>query len=108
VLRLDVLGPIMRRRLDLCRRKGFDAVEADNVDAYRNRSGFPLRGADKLRCNRFLASAAHARGLSIGLKNDLGQVAEYRQSDVCARAQRLGFMAMLKRFSLGAWRQPCS
>jgi hypothetical protein len=143
VRRLDVLGPIMRRRLDLCRRKGFDTVEADNVDAYANRSGFPLRGADQLRYNRFLASAAHARGLSIGLKNDLGQVralvgrfdwalneqcfeydecgrlapftragkavlvAEYRQSDFCARAQRLGFMAMLKRVSLGAWRQPC-
>ncbi|MEA2316350.1 MAG: hypothetical protein QOD44_539 [Solirubrobacteraceae bacterium] len=75
IRRLDVLGPIMRRRLDLCRRKGFDAVEADNVDAYANNSGFRLTGADQLRYNRFLARAAHARGLSIGLKNDLGQVA---------------------------------
>jgi hypothetical protein len=75
VRRLDVLGPIMRRRLDACRAKGFDGVEADNVDAYQNDAGFPLSAADQLRYNRFLAAAAHARGLSIGLKNDLDQVA---------------------------------
>jgi hypothetical protein len=72
---LDVLGPILKRRLDLCARKGFDGVEADNVDAYANASGFPLRAADQLRFNRFLARAAHARGLAIALKNDLGQAA---------------------------------
>jgi hypothetical protein len=72
---LSVLEPIMRRRLDQCARKGFDGVEADNVDAYANHSGFPLTGADQLAYNRFLARAAHARGLSIGLKNDLDQAA---------------------------------
>ena len=76
VRRLDVLGPLLERRLDLCRAKGFDGVEADNVDGYANDSGFPLNAADQLRFNRFLAAAAHARGLSIGLKNDLEQVAE--------------------------------
>lgn len=76
VRRLDVLGPIMERRLDLCRRKGFDGVEADNVDGYANPSGFPLTGADQLAYNRFLVAAAHARGLSVGLKNDLDQAAE--------------------------------
>jgi hypothetical protein len=70
VRRLDVLAPIMEARLDLCRRKGFDGVEADNVDGYANATGFPITGADQL-----LARAAHARGLSIGLKNDLDQVA---------------------------------
>jgi hypothetical protein len=76
VRRLDVLGPIFERRLDLCRQKGFDGVEADNVDAYSNSTGFPLSGADQLAFNRFLARAAHARGLSIALKNDLEQVPE--------------------------------
>ncbi len=76
IRRLDVLGPIMERRMDLCREKGFDGVEPDNVDGYSNRSGFSLTAADQLAYNRFLARAAHARGLSIGLKNDLGQVAE--------------------------------
>ena len=45
------------------------------VDGYANRSGFPLRAGDQLRFNRFLARAAHARGLAIGLKNDLEQAA---------------------------------
>ena len=75
IRRLDVLGPFLDRRLDLCRTKGFDGVEADNVDAYANPSGFPLTAAEQLAFNRFLARAAHARGLSIGLKNDLDQVA---------------------------------
>jgi hypothetical protein len=75
VRRLDVLGPLLERRLDLCRQKGFDAVEPDNVDAYANDSGFPVTAADQLRFNRFLAAAAHARGLSVGLKNDLDQAA---------------------------------
>ncbi|MDA0137197.1 endo alpha-1,4 polygalactosaminidase [Solirubrobacter deserti] len=74
VRRLSVLRPIMRRRLNLCAEKGFDAVEPDNVDGYANDSGFALRGRHQLRFNRWLARAAHARGLSIALKNDLEQV----------------------------------
>ncbi len=68
------LAPIMRTRLDLAAHKGCDGVEPDNVDAYSNDSGFPLTGTDQLVYNRFLASEAHARGLAIGLKNDLDQV----------------------------------
>jgi hypothetical protein len=75
VRRLDVLGPVIERRLDLCRQKGFDGVEPDNADGYANASGFPLTAADQLRYNRFVAAAAHARGLSVGLKNDLEQAA---------------------------------
>lgn len=45
------------------------------MDAYANDSGFPLTATDQLAFNRFLAGAAHARGLSVGLKNDLDQVA---------------------------------
>ena len=75
IRRLDVVGPIMARRMDLCRAKGFDGVEADNVDGYANNSGFALSATDQLAFNRYLADAAHARGLSIGLKNDLAQVA---------------------------------
>ena len=73
IRRLGVLAPLLERRFDLCRAKGFDGVEADNVDAYTNATGFPITARDQLRFNRFLARAAHARGLSIGLKNDLAQ-----------------------------------
>lgn len=75
VRRLDLLQPLLGARLDLCRAKGFDGVEPDNVDGYANDSGFPLSAADQLRFNRWLADAAHARGLAVGLKNDLEQVA---------------------------------
>jgi hypothetical protein len=74
IRRIDLLGPVMEARLDLCRDKGFDGVEPDNVDGYANRPGFPLTAADQLRYNRWFAQAAHARGLSVGLKNDLDQV----------------------------------
>ena len=74
-VRSRAVRPLLERRMDACARKGFDAVEADNVDGYANRTGFPLTAADQLRFNRFLARAAHARGLSIALKNDLGQAA---------------------------------
>lgn len=73
---LQTLKPIMEARLDLAVEKGCDGVEPDLVDAYANDSGFALSAADQLRYNRWLAEAAHARGLSVGLKNDLGQVAQ--------------------------------
>lgn len=60
---------IMETRLDYAASRGCDAVEPDNVDAYANNSGFPLTEGDQLDYNRFLSSAAHARGLSVGLKN---------------------------------------
>ncbi|MFE1233254.1 endo alpha-1,4 polygalactosaminidase [Streptomyces sp. NPDC058745] len=74
IRRTDVLGPLMAARLDMCRAKGFDAVEPDNMDGYRNRTGFPLTAADQLRYNRLIAALAHDRGLAVGLKNDLDQI----------------------------------
>ncbi len=74
IRRIDLLAPIMEARLDLCRAKGFDGVEFDNVDGYANSSGFPLSAAHQLAYNKWLAQAAHARGLAAGLKNDVDQV----------------------------------
>lgn len=73
IRRLDLLAPILRARLDLCRAKGFDGVDPDNLNGYQNETGFPLTAADQLRFNRWLAAEAHARGLAIGLKNDAEQ-----------------------------------
>ncbi len=74
IRRWDVLGPILSDRFAVCRQKGFDGVEADNVDGYDNDTGFPLTGTDQLTFNRQLATLAHSDGLAIGLKNDLDQV----------------------------------
>lgn len=76
IRRLDLLAPLLRARMDLCRLKGFDALEPDNIDAYTNDTGFPLSATDQLNFNRWLAQEAHSRGLSIGLKNDPDQAAE--------------------------------
>jgi hypothetical protein len=74
IRRTDVLEPLMASRLDMCRAKGFDAVEPDNMDGYQNDTGFPLKAADQLRYNRLIAKLAHARGMAVGLKNDLDQI----------------------------------
>ncbi|MEU4347341.1 endo alpha-1,4 polygalactosaminidase [Streptomyces sp. NPDC023838] len=76
VRRTDVLGPLMAKRFDMCREKGFDAVEPDNMDGYDNETGFPLTGAQQLAYNRLVARLAHERGLAVGLKNDLDQIPE--------------------------------
>ena len=62
---------IMKKRLDLAVSKKCDGVEPDNVDGYANDSGFPLTEADQLDYDKFLAAEAHARGLSVGLKNSV-------------------------------------
>jgi hypothetical protein len=76
IRQIDVLGPIMTARMDLCKQKGFDGIEPDNVDGYTNKTGFPLTYQDQLNYNLWLASEAHARGLSVGLKNDMDQAAD--------------------------------
>jgi len=75
IRRIDLLAPLMRARFDQCQAKGFDALEPDNIDGYTNDTGFPLTYQDQLNYNVWLANEAHARGLSIGLKND-GEQAE--------------------------------
>jgi hypothetical protein len=65
---------LMRARLDLAATKGCDAVEPDNVDGYANTNGLGLSAADQLDYNRFIADEAHARGMSVGLKNDIDQL----------------------------------
>jgi hypothetical protein len=73
IRRRDLLEPLIGARLDLCAAKGFDGVEPDNLDGYANDTGFPLTPADQLTFNRAVARLAHARGLAVGLKNDVEQ-----------------------------------
>ncbi|SDF22376.1 hypothetical protein SAMN05660485_02927 [Blastococcus fimeti] len=80
IRRTDVLLPIIAARMDVCRDKGFDAVEPDNVDGYANDSGFPLGAQDQLDFNRAVARLAHERGLAVGLKNDVEQAAALEPS----------------------------
>lgn len=76
IRRLDILGPIIEARMDIAVARGCDGIEPDNVDAYQNDSGFPLAYQDQIAFNKWLAREAHERKLSVGLKNDLDQVAD--------------------------------
>jgi hypothetical protein len=73
IRRLDVLEPIMRTRFEMCAHKHFDAVEPDNIDAYANRSGFPITAHEQLRYDEWVARTVHGLGLAVLQKNDPGQ-----------------------------------
>ena len=76
IRQLDVLRPLIAARLDLCAAKGGDGAEPDWMDNHVQDTGWPISAADQLAFNRMVADLAHERGLAIGLKNDLDQVAE--------------------------------
>jgi Uncharacterized conserved protein len=92
-----LLMPIMSKRLDQCRDKGFDAVDPDNLDGYANApTGFPLKQKHALAYLKALAKAAHARGLAIGLKNSLAllpkatSVVEFAVNEQCLQYHECG------------------
>jgi endo-alpha-1,4-polygalactosaminidase (GH114 family) len=67
----------VKARTEKCARAGFDGIEYDVVDAYaqgRRVTGWRITAHHQLAFNRALARIAHRKGLSVGLKNDLGQV----------------------------------
>jgi endo-alpha-1,4-polygalactosaminidase (GH114 family) len=72
----------LKQRFNMCARKGFDAVEPDNVAGWEkeNHTGFKITRADQLRFNRWVARQVHARGMSVALKND-GRQAKELSSD---------------------------
>jgi hypothetical protein len=73
---LGVLEPIMTARFQMCREKGFDAVEPDNMDGYENGSGFPLTAQQQLAYDEWVASEVHSLGMAVLQKNDGEQTAQ--------------------------------
>ena len=73
VRRLTVLEPLLTQRLRMCAAKGFDAVEADNIDGYANATGFAITARDQLRFDEWIARTAHRLGLAALQKNNPGQ-----------------------------------
>ena len=51
IRQIELLAPVMRARLDLCRVKGFDGIEPDNIDGYtqRHRISADLRGPNQVQ-----------------------------------------------------------
>lgn len=70
VRQIDALRPIMAQRFDVCRAKGFDAVEADLVETYvEEDTGFSITRDEQIAYNRMIIELAHSRGMAIALKN---------------------------------------
>lgn len=73
-IRSDNVVNIMLARLDTAVARGCDGVDPDNVNGYTAATGFDLTYEDQLAYNKLLANEARARGLSVGLKNDIKQI----------------------------------
>jgi hypothetical protein len=76
---LDIRQPVVRTMMARrfrrqCLRKGFDAVEPDNIDEYQARTGFRITAGEQLRYDEWIAAQAHALGLAVLQKNDPDQV----------------------------------
>lgn len=64
----SILAKILKNRLAMCKQKGFDAVDPDNMQNYENTRGF-ITLQQQLDFNTWLADQAHAIGLAIIQKN---------------------------------------
>jgi Glycoside-hydrolase family GH114 len=76
VRQLSLLEPIMTARFRVCKEKGFDAVEPDNMDGYENGTGFPITAQQQLAYDEWVAGEAHALGMAVFQKNDGEQAAQ--------------------------------
>ena len=74
IRQLSVLQPIMSARFEMCKDKGFDAVDPDNIDGYQNNTGFKLTASEQLTYDRWVAKSVHSFGLSVAQKNDNSQI----------------------------------
>lgn len=70
IRRIELLAPVMRARLDLCKAKGFDGVLFDNIDNYMQKTGFAITPVHQLRYVLWIASEARKRGLAVGINNN--------------------------------------
>jgi len=76
VRRLALLEPIITARFRICARKGFDAVEPDNIDGFANATGFRISAGQQLRYDEWIAGEVHRLGMAVFEKNDPGQAAK--------------------------------
>jgi hypothetical protein len=69
-IRQPDLRPVLEKRLDLCRERGFKGVLLAGLDGQAHASGFPLQPEQQAAFNGWLAAAAHQRGLAAGITVD--------------------------------------
>jgi hypothetical protein len=73
---ISQIRPWLEAKMDMCRAKGFDAIEFDNVDGWQpdNKTGLNITADDEIAFIVYMANAAHARGMSMALKSNVEQV----------------------------------
>jgi Glycoside-hydrolase family GH114 len=76
VSNLAALEPIMTARFQMCKEKGFDAVEPDNMDGFENNDGFNNTAAQQLTYDEWVAGDVHSLGMAVLQKNDGEQTAQ--------------------------------
>jgi Glycoside-hydrolase family GH114 len=76
--RSAAIRSIMLRRMDYAKQRGFYGVDLDNVDFSEHPNGFGAGQGAAEDYVRFLANAAHARGLKYCLKNATALISKTR------------------------------
>ena len=76
ISRYEEFAHLISVRFDLAASKGCDGVDADNINGFQQDTGFDISFDDQVVYNLWIASLAHARGMSIALKNNHSQLDE--------------------------------
>ena len=78
------LRQIMAARFELARSKGCDGIEPDLDDLQNYATGYSITMSDQLAYNAMLIQMAHSRGMSLGLKNGIGDDGQTTQQFIKA------------------------
>lgn len=65
----SILAGILKNRFQMCKDKGFDALEPDNLQNDENVTGGLITTQQQINFNGWVADAAHAAGLAVFQKN---------------------------------------
>ena len=69
--RLDLLKPMIDARIRMCARKGFDAIELDDIDSFEpaTTTGFNLTPGDAQNFLAYVDNEVHRQGMTVLWKN---------------------------------------
>jgi len=76
VRQISKIRPWLEAKMDMCKAKGFDAIEFDNVDGWQtaNKTGLNITAEDEIAFIVYLANSAHERGMTMAHKSNVEQV----------------------------------
>ncbi len=66
---LHALEPMIDARIAMCQKKGFDAVELDDIESYDSPTGFHLTPGDAQNFLAYVDNDVHRHGMSVLWKN---------------------------------------